>query len=65
MIHGISEFLQKSFGSKSRMETVYSANNQPEAVDGFISWLLSSGKQSQKELPLLEPKSNWENLLVK
>jgi penicillin amidase len=25
---------------------VYSANNQAEAVDGFISWLLSSRRQS-------------------
>jgi hypothetical protein len=32
---------------------------QPEAVDGFYIWLLSSRKQS-KRITQLEPKSNWD-----
>jgi hypothetical protein len=35
MILSVFGFLTKSFGSKPEWNYVYSANNQPEAVDGF------------------------------
>jgi penicillin amidase len=41
---------------------VYSANNQPEPVDGFLSRILSPEDREPKQL--LEPKSNWDKAAV-
>jgi hypothetical protein len=48
----ITEYLisPKSFGSKSEWNYVYSANNQPEAVDGFYILVIIFRKTEPKKL---------------
>jgi penicillin amidase len=40
---------------------VYSANNQPEAIDGFVypGYYLPEDR-AKRIIQLLEPKSNWD-----
>jgi penicillin amidase len=55
----ITEYLisPKSFGSKSEWNFVYSANNQPEAVDGFYILVIIFQNRAKRITQLLEPKS--------
>jgi penicillin amidase len=53
-------FLQESFGSKSEWNYVYSANNQPEAIDGFVYPGYYLPEDRAKNYPVIEPKSNWD-----
>jgi penicillin amidase len=53
-------FLQESVGSKPKWNFVYSANNQAEAVDGFLypGYYLPEDR-AKRITQLLEPKSDW------
>jgi penicillin amidase len=42
---------------------VYSANNQAEAVDGFYILVIIFEDRAKRITQLLEPKSDWKNLL--
>jgi penicillin amidase len=47
------------------MELCIPANNQPEALMGLYPGYYLPEDRAKKNYQLLEPKSNWENLLVK
>jgi penicillin amidase len=51
---------QESVGSKPKWNFVYSANNQAEAVDGFLypGYYLPEDR-AKRITQLLEPKSDW------